>query len=161
MSVHYGYNYKKDLIKKMRIQYAKEIEKIHVEKARLAQIEEAENLIVSFFSDLKDDFIELAEASNNEVQFLQNQDEYLVKMQIHNAYVQFNRKSNSIDIEIGAWNDTDGFLESRVVAYVIPGDKRCLLKRVGKVHDGSHFDESTINSYIRMAFAHLLDPDAL
>lgn len=159
MSVHYGYNYKKDLIKKMRNQYGKELEQLRAEKARLAQLKEAEDLIFSFFADLKDEFLELAEASNNKVYFSQNQDEYLVKLHLVESYIQFSRKPNAIEIELGAWNESENYLESRIVAYIVPGDKKCLLKRVGKVHDGAHFDESTINSYIRTAFAHHLDLD--
>ncbi len=157
MTVHYGYNYKKDLIKKMRQQYAKELERLALFRAHQMQLDEAQALIVSFFQDVKEEFKDLAIVSNGEVIVDEQENGYFLKMKIHQASIQFSRKEEVIEIELSHYNEQEQFLESHVVAFVIPSDKKCRLKRVGKVHDGSSFDELAINSYVRMAFSHLLD----
>lgn len=157
MTVHYGYNYKKDLIKKMRLHYAKELDALHLAQQHQAQLDVAQALILEFFRDVKEEFQELALASGGKVQYSENENGFFLKMKIHEASIQFSRIEAAIEIEITQLNSEDEYAESRVVAYVIPGDKKCRLKRVGKAHDGLSFDESAINSYVRQAFSHLLD----
>lgn len=160
MAVHYGYNYKKDLVKKMKNQYASQLHKLALHRNQQAQLDASKQLIMDFFQDIKSDFQDFALATNSEVSYTEEENGYFLKLKIHQNSIQFSRQEDSIEIEISNWNDKEQYLESRVVAYVIPGEDRCRLKRVGKVHDGAHFDENTINSYIRVAFAHILGEDS-
>lgn len=156
MSVHYGYNYKKDLIKKMRLLYAKELKALAIRRNQQEQLDQAKQLILNFFEEEREEFSDLAVATNQEVSYTEDENGYFLKLRIHQASIQFTRQEDSIEIEITSWNEADKYLETNVVAYVIPGEDRCRLRVVGKVHEGAHFDENTINSYIRVAFAHLL-----
>ncbi|MCK8058303.1 MULTISPECIES: hypothetical protein [unclassified Fusibacter] len=159
MSVHYGYNYKLALIKKLKSMYGKELEHLEFERAQRAQLDEAEDLILSFFGASKDELLELEVASVGEVLYQEYEDDYIVRLTIHENYIQFTRKPTAIEIELGQWNEEDQHAESSVVAYIIPGEKKCKLKKIGKVHDGSNFDENVINSYVRQAFESILEPD--
>lgn len=156
MAVHYGYNYKKELIKKMKQAYSTELKALSIKRDQQDQLNVAQKLIEDFFAEVKDEFSDLAVATNHEVNYSENENGYFLKLRIHQASIQFTRQEDSIEIEITSWNEAEKYLETNVVAYVIPGEDRCRLRRVGKVHDGAHFDENTINSYIRIAFAHLL-----
>jgi len=49
----------------------------------------------------------------------------------------------------------EDFVESMVLSYIVPGEKKPKIKRVGKIHDGSNFDENTLNYYMREAFGEL------
>ena len=157
MSVHYGYNYKLALIKKLKTIYGKELVNLEFEREQQRQLDEAEDLIINFFGASKDDLIELELASLGDVLYQEYEDEYIVKLSIQENYIQFSRKPNVIEIELGIWNEEDQHAEIAVLAYIMPGEKKCKLKKVGKVHDGSNFDENVINSYVRKAFEAILE----
>jgi hypothetical protein len=161
MTVHYGYNYKHDLIKKMRVKYNREINALNESKMKQLQLDEAQAMILKFFEEIKEAFETLEEASKGVVLYREFDKGFLVRVQIETNYIQFNRRDYAIEIEIGLWNDNDQLLEVNTPAYVIPGEKRCRLKKVGKVHDGSHFDENAINSYVRIAFSELWSQEGL
>jgi hypothetical protein len=161
MTVHYGYNYKQDLIKKMKVKYSQEIDALNDSKSKQLQLDEAQGLIFKFFEEIKAAFGDLEEASKGALYYREFEEDFLVRVQIETNYIQFNRRDFAIEIEIGLWNEHDKLLEVNTPAYVIPGEKRCRLKKVGKVHDGSHFDENAINSYVRMAFSELWSQEGL
>lgn len=156
MTVHYGYNYKKDLIKKMNLHYQKELDKLAITRLHQLQLDEAQNTIVNFFAEVKEAFVDLSIVSNGNLEYEENANGHFLKMKINQSSIQFTRKETLIEIEISSWNNDEHFVESRVHAVVIPGEKKCHLRKIGNVHGGVSFEESVINSYVRHAFAHLL-----
>lgn len=155
MTVHFFYNYKDELIKKLKERYTSELVLKKDKEHMQAQLDEAEKLIKTYFSDNQEALLEIMEVSNGAVDFF-NEDPLHIKLEIDKNHVEFKRLDMSIEIRVGRYDTVTDWVESEVKCYVVPGDRKCKIKKVGQVHDSSHFDENTINYYVREAFGHLL-----
>lgn len=155
MTVHYFYNYKDELIKKLKERFSSELIQKKERERLQAQIDDAEQLIQDYFKANSVDLKELVSISNGAINFVV-EEPFRILLQIDENFVEFNRLETSIEIRVGLYDEKIDFVNAEVECYVIPGDKRCQIKKVGKIHDGSHFDENTINYYVRKAFPHLL-----
>lgn len=157
MSVHFGYNYKAALIKKLQERYASQIENIANDKAKQRLLDEAEKTILDFFYASRGELALLEEASSGSVEYRENDEDYIARLKIENCYIQFSRKPQAIEIERGDIDSDNGMTRMTIYGHIVPEEKRCVLKKVGKVHDGSTFDENVLNSYIRKTFSDVLN----
>lgn len=155
MSVHFFYNYKDELIKKLKERYENELLQKKERERLSAQLDEAEQLIYNYFHSNVNELNEIVEISSGVVAF-KSEKPLHISLQIDKNFVEFKRVDMSIEIRVGLYDSKLDYLDSEVECYVIPGDKRCRIKKVGRIHDGSNFDENTINHYVRKAFSHLL-----
>ncbi len=158
MSVHFFYNYKEELIKKLKEHFKTELEQ-RDERLRVeGQLGEAEKMIKDYFDEMTEAMSVIEEVSDGVVRYITDE-KVIAYLEIYRNYVKFTRSDNTIEIKLGQFNEEDQIVESAVYAYVIPGDKKCKIKKVGKLHDGSHFDENTINTYVRKAFVGWFDTE--
>jgi len=153
MTVHFFYDYKDELIKALEEEYSVELEKRKVQKFKEGQLIDAEEIIQGYFSNLWRDISEIAEASNGEIVIDFTEKNVVVYFSIKSNFIKFSRKGNSIEIKIGTLNKEEGIVESIIYGYIVPGEKRAIVKKPGKVHDGSTFEESSINYYLKLAFS--------
>jgi len=154
MSKHFFYDYKEDLIKKLNKKYANELTKVYDERREHEQLDSAEQMIRSYFQQIRDEMEDLIEASNGEITYDEG-DEIILTLTIHQNFIRFIRTSKSIEVKIGIYNKTEDLVESVIMGYIVPGDKSCKIKKPGKIHEGGNFDENTLSSYMREAFGHL------
>ena len=154
MSVHFFYDFKDELIKKLNEKFSEEIEALEFEKNQVNQLENVEKAIQEYFKNVVDNMQVLIKASNGQIYFEQG-DEVVGKLGIMKNYLKFTRKQKSIEVKIGCYVPEADLVESIVLSYIVPGNKKAKIKRVGKIHDGSNFDENTLNYYMREAFSKL------
>lgn len=154
MSKHFFYDYKEDLIKKLNKKYANELLKVHEERREQQQLESAEQMIRSYFQQIRDDLQDLIEASNGKITYDEG-DEIILTLTIHHNFIRFIRTPKCIEVKIGIYNKTEDLVESVIMGYIVPGEKVCKIKKPGKIHEGGSFDENTLSSYMREAFGHL------
>ncbi|MBN2260368.1 MAG: hypothetical protein JW702_07470 [Clostridiales bacterium] len=154
MAVHFFYDFKDELIKKLNERLSPEIEKLRYEKNLKEQIDGAEIMIREYFKNLIDEMKELIEASDGKI-FFESDDEVIGKLSIMKYYLKFTRKNLAIEVKVGYYVPEADLVESVVLSYIVPGEKKAKIKRVGKIHDGSNFDENTLTYYMREAFIKL------
>lgn len=154
MSKHFAYDYKEDLIKKLNKKYATDLTAIYKERQEQAQLDVAEEVISGYFQVVYNEMKDLIEASRGEISYDEG-DEIILTLTIHKNYIRFVRTAKSIEVKIGVYNKEEDLVESVIVGYIVPGEKSCKIKKLGKIHEGGNFDESTLSSYMREAFGHL------
>lgn len=152
MSVHFYYNYRDNLAKKLKEDYADEIIKYKSELVRIQQIDEAEQLIFDYFGKLSEEIEDVVAVSNGSVNFEGPDGDTLVRFAINENFIRFTRRDKFIEVKVGRFNETEDMVETTVIGYIVPGEKKAHTKRVGKVHEGGSFDENTLNQYLREAF---------
>ncbi len=152
MTVRFFYDFREELIKSLTGRFNQEIKVYRHNQDQLRQIDEAEELIRRYFDQLLSQMTEIMEAAREEVSFDQ-EDEVVAKLTLMSHYLKFTRKNLSIEVKIGYHVPDLNLVESQVLSYIVPGEKRAKIKRVGKIHDGSHFDENALNYYMREAFS--------
>lgn len=157
MSVHFFYNYREDLIKQLKSHYETVVAMKQENDALQIQLDEAEEIIRKYFEVIHLELSEVMDASNGEIKLMVESDEYLTRFSIMENYIKFIRKEQAIEVEIGRYQTDMGMVETFILAYIIPGDKKCRTRMVGKVHEGGSFDENTINFYMREAFQDLVN----
>jgi len=154
MTVHFYYNYKEDLISKLKENYANELDQKVSDEKDQAQLDEAEKLIIKYFDSVKNDLDQLNKVSGGEVAYEVGED-FISKLSVRQNYIKFTRAGKTIEVKVGKYIDDEDIVESSVIANIVCGDKKCKIKKRGKIHDGSNFDENTINYYMREAFGPL------
>jgi len=151
MSVHFFYDYKDELIKKLKEHYSESLDVQEQVMKERKQIDEAVQLVDNYFDELERELRDVFVVSSGEVKLVRN-DEALVHFSIKDGFIKFMRKDRSLQIVMGFYVPEEGEVESKIVAYIIPGEKKAKIKKVGKVHNGSTFDENSLNHFMRMAF---------
>lgn len=154
MSVHFFYNYRDELVKKLKEHYADDVKVWKKQVAENKQLDEAEGMLRKYFRSLESELEDVIEASNSEILFLENGN--LMEFKIQQNFVRFTREERAIQVKIGYYVTENDMVETAILGYVVPGDKRAIMKKVGKIHQGSTFDENTINFYLRSAFSEWL-----
>lgn len=154
MSKHFFYDYKEDLIKKLNKKYTKELTELHNEQREQNQLDEAEKAIRSYFQTVNAEMSDLIKASKGEITYDEGE-EIILTLTIHQNFIRFIRTPKSIEVKIGIYNKEEDLVESVIVGYIVPGEKICKIKKLGKIHEGGNFDENTLSSYMREAFGHL------
>jgi len=151
MSVHFFYNFKEELVKKLNEQFKDKIELYKKSENEKLQLEKAEEIIMEYFKELEIELKDVVNASGGEIGF-EYDTEMLAKFFIKENYLKFTKKERTIEMKIGKYDKEEDIVESTIVCYIVPGIKKCKLKKVGKIHDGSSFDENTINYYLKSVF---------
>lgn len=154
MSKIFTYDYKEDLVKKLNKRYANELAAVHQERREQTQLDNAEELIRKYFRTVRDEMEDLIEASQGGITYDEG-DEIILTLTIHNNFIRFIRTPKCIEVKIGIYNKTEDLVESVIMGYIVPGEKVCKIKKLGKIHEGGNFDENTLSSYMREAFGHL------
>lgn len=154
MSKHYFYDYKEDLIKKLNKKYAEELSKVYEERREQTQLDDAEEMIRKYFRIVHDEMKDLIAASNGAITYDEG-DEIILTLTIHHNFIRFIRTPKAIEVKIGIYNKVEDLVESVIMGYIVPGEKYCKIKKLGKIHEGGNFDENTLSSYMREAFGHL------
>lgn len=154
MSMHYFYNYKEELENKLKKVYSKALDELYVFKKRQGQLDVAQNLIEKYYEKLSEDLKDIMEVSVGNIKMIKT-DDVIMKFIMYGHYVKYSRLEQGIEVEIGTYDEVSGLIEGRINSNIIPGEKKCVVKKIGKVHDGAHFDENTINYYMNKAFSHL------
>lgn len=154
MSVHFFYNYRDELVKKLKEHYADDVRSWKKQVAEKEQLDEAEAMLKKYFKSLVDELEDVIEASKEEIVLEEN--ENVMEFRIQQNFVRFTRQDRAIQVKVGYYVTENDMVETAILGYVVPGDKRAVMKKVGKIHDGSTFDENTINFYLRSAFSEWL-----
>lgn len=155
MSVHFFFNYREHLVKKLKEQYETVVKQKKEEQAIQIQLEEAECLIRDYFDLVAEELQEVLEAANNEVKLEYDSDDFIVRFKIIENYVRFIRRPTAIEVEIGRYQEDIGLVESYILAYIITGEKKCHTRKVGMVHESGNFDENSLNFFMREAFGEI------
>lgn len=154
MSKSFFYDYKVELQEKLGKKFRKEIKELEDERARQSQLNDAQDIIENYFKILEDTIADIILVSDNKVQLI-CEGSMIVKFMMFDNYLKFTRFDHAIEVEIGEFDNDSKIIEAKIISNIIPGDKRCVVKRIGKVHDGAHFDDKTINFYMNEAFGNL------
>lgn len=156
MSVHhFHYNFREALTKKLKEQFAEDIEKYRHEMTRVQQIDEAEQLIFDYFGRLAEDLEDVLAVADGSVAFEGPEGDTIIRFSVRENFIRFTRRDKFIEVKVGKYDAVDDMVESTILGYVVAGEKKAQTRRVGKVHGGSTFDENTLNSYMREAFGNL------
>lgn len=159
MSVHFFYNYREHLIKQLKGHYEDIVALKQQDDALQLQLDEAEDIIRKYFEVINLELSEVMEASNGDIKLMDELDDAILRFSIMDNYIKFVRKPQAIEVEIGRFQLDMGMVETYILAYIIPGEKKCRTRMVGKVHEGGSFDENTINFYMREAFQDIVKLD--
>ena len=155
MTVHFFYNFKDELIHKIKKDYENELVKRKEELRKQKQLDEAEEKILEYFKVIKNGLSEVMEVANDHIKYEENE-EFILKFTIGENSIKFTRNQSNIDAQVSLYLEESDMVESKILGHVVPGEKSCTVKEVGKLHTGSHFDENTINHYMRVAFGSYL-----
>ncbi len=158
MSKNFFYDYREVLAEKLEKKYTKELVELSVTRKKQKQLDSAEVIITNYFNILKKDLGDTLVVANDVIEIITN-DEMILKFTMYQNYIKFTRFDHAIEVEIGEFDPLTDIVEARINSNIIPSDKRCVVKKIGKVHDGSHFDENTINYYMNEAFGELKELD--
>lgn len=156
MSVHFFYNYREHLIKQLKSHYETVVAMKQEDDALQIQLDEAEEIVRKYFEVILLELTEVMDASNGEVKLVNESEEFILRFSIMENYIKFVRRHQAIEVEIGRYQTDMGMVETFILAYIIPGEKKCRTRMVGKVHEGGSFDENTINFYMREAFQDII-----
>lgn len=151
MSKNFFYDYKIELQEQLGKKFRKQLATLDEERAKIAQLDVAQKIIINYFDNLKSSLADIILVSNNQIALLQ-EGPMIVKFVMFNNYLKFTRFDQAIEVEVGQFDTESQIIEARIISNIIPGDKKCVVKKIGKVHDGSHFDDKTVNFYIHEAF---------
>ncbi len=151
MTVHFFYNYKDALVKELTGNYEEALEELAKERQQQAQLDQVQQIIEDYFKSLGTQLTDVMVVSDGRIT-LEEGDDYLYKFHIQENYIKLTRREKHIEIKIGVYSRDTELVEATIVAYVVPGDKRAVVRKVGKIHDRNHFDENTLNYYMRRAF---------
>jgi len=154
MSKHFFYDYKVELEEQLGKKFRRELKQLEEERAFQTQLDEAQEVIETYFKVLESSLSDIILISDNKVQLIRD-GSMIVQFKMFDNYVKFTRFDHAIEVEIGDFDRQTKIIEARIISNIIPGEKRCVVKRIGKVHDGAHFDDKTINFYMNEAFGHL------
>ncbi len=155
MSVHFFYNYRDELVKKLKEHYSEDVRDWKKLQAEARQIDEAEDMVKKYFRALEKELEDVIEASKEEIGLSVKED--VIEFRIKRNFVRFKRQERAMQVKVGYYVSENDMVETAILGYVVPGDKRAVLKKVGKIHDGSTFDDNTLNYYLRKAFSDWLE----
>lgn len=159
MSVRFFFNYREHLIKKLKEHYATVVELKKEDESLQLQLDEAENIILDYYQVVAMELEEVLNAASNEVQLDYDSEDYIVKFSIVDNYVRFIRRPTAIEVEISRYDESLNMNETFIIAYVVPGEKKCHTKKVGMVHESGSFDENSLNFFMREAFGEIVQYD--
>lgn len=159
MSVRFFFNYREHLIKKLKEHYESIVNLKKEDESLQLQLDEAENIIRDYYEVVALELQEVLNAASNEVQLDYDCEDYIVKFTIVDNYVRFIRRPTAIEVEISRYDDTLNMNETFIIAYVVPGEKKCHTKKVGMVHESGSFDENSLNYFMREAFGEIVQYD--
>lgn len=154
MSKHFFYDYRGDLQEQLQKLFRRQLNELEHERNRQAQLDVAHNIIEKYFSDLENSLADIIVVSNGRIQVIRDES-MIVQFKMFDNYVKFTRFEHAIEVEIGEYDEMTQIVEARINSNIIPSEKKCVVKKIGKVHDGSHFDENTIHYYMNEAFSNL------
>ena len=154
MSKHFFYDYKIELQEQLGKKFRKELKELEAERTKQGQLDAAQAIVEEYFNILESSLSDIILISDNRLQLIRD-GSMIVQFKMFDNYVKFTRFEHAIEVEIGEFDTETKIVEARIISNIIPGEKRCVVKRIGKVHDGSHFDDKTINFYMNEVFGHL------
>ena len=159
MAVRFFFNYREHLIKKLKEHYATVVELKMEDESLQLQLDEAENIIRDYYEVVALELQEVLDAASNEVKLEYDSEDFIIKFSIVDNYVRFIRRPTAIEVEISRYDDTLNMNETFIIAYVVPGEKKCHTKKVGMVHESGSFDENSLNYFMREAFGEIVQYD--
>ncbi len=151
MSKSFFYDYKVELQEKLGKKFRHELKELENTRFKQAQLDDAQGTIEKYFEELKSSIADIILISDGKIQALQ-EGRMIMKFVLFDNYVKFTRFDHAIEVEIGKYDERSEIIEAKIISNIIPGEKKPVVKRIGKVHDGSHFDDKTINFYMNEAF---------
>jgi len=155
MTVHFFYSFKDELIHKIKEDYEEALVKRKERLRKQKQLDEAEGKILEYFKVIKNGLSEVMEVASDEIKYEENEG-FILRFSIEKNSIRFTRNEFSIEVQVSLYLKDSHMIESKILGYIVPGEKACMVKEIGKLHTGSHFDENTINHYMRVAFASYL-----
>lgn len=154
MSKNFVYDYKVELQGQLGKLFRKQLITLDLEKNHVAQLDLAQKIVLEYFNNLRTSLTDIIKVANGKVMSIQ-EDRMIVKFMMFNNYLKFTRFDQAIEVEVGEFDKESQIIEAKIISNIIPGDKKCVVKRIGKIHDGSHFDDKTINFFMHEAFGSL------
>lgn len=154
MSKHFYYDYREVLAEKLEKKYKQQLLLLASSRKKQVQLDAAQTVIVNYFEAFVKEIEDTMIVSDGNIQF-ERDDNYILKFSMYKNYLKFTRFEHAIEVEIGEYDPDTEIVEAFIISNIIPSDKKCVVKKIGKVHDGSHFDENTINFYMNEAFSNI------
>lgn len=154
MSKSFFYDYKVELQEKLERKFRHELKELENKRFKQAQLDEAQATIEKYFDVLESSIADMILVSDGKIQAIKDGG-MIIKFVLFNNYLKFTRFDHAIEVEIGEYDKNSEIIEARIISNIIPGEKKAVVKRIGKVHDGSHFDDKTIDFYMNEAFENL------
>lgn len=154
MSKNFYYDYKEDLIKQLNKKYAQELAEYRAYMHEQGMLDEAEKHVRMYFKGVHDELKDLIAAAKDSISYDEGE-EIILTLTIQKNFIRFIRTPKSIEVKIGRYNKEEDLVESLIVGYIVPGEKTCKIKKLGKIHEGGTFDDNTLSSFLREAFGHL------
>jgi len=154
MSKNFFYDYKVELQGQLGKHFRKQLSALDLERNRIAQLDSAQKIVLEYFENLSTSLADIMAVAHERVMLTQEEN-MIVKFTMFDNYLKFTRFDHAIEVEVGEFDNESQIVEARIISNIIPGEKKCVVKRIGKVHDGSHFDDKTINFYMHEAFGSL------
>jgi len=151
MSKSFFYDYKVELQEKLSKKFRHELKDLETKRFKQSQLDDAQVVIEKYFNELESSISDMILVSNGKIQAVK-EGRMIMKFMLFDNYVKFTRFDHSIEVEIGEYDKNADIIEARIISNIIPGDKKPIVKKIGKVHDGAHFDDKTIDFYMNEAF---------
>jgi hypothetical protein len=156
MSVHFFFNYREHLVKQLKEHYAPVVQMKQEDQTLQLQLEEAESIIRDYFDVVAEGLQEVLDAASSEVMLEYDTEDFIIKFTVVENYVRFIRRQTAIEVEIGRYVPDLNIVENYILAYIVPGEKKCHTRKVGMVHESGNFDENTLNYFLREAFGDIV-----
>lgn len=156
MSVHFFFNYREHLVKQLKEHYAPVVQMKQEDQTLQLQLEEAESIIRAYFDVVAEGLQEVLDAASSEVMLEYDTEDFIIKFTVVENYVRFIRRQTAIEVEIGRYVPDLNIVENYILAYIVPGEKKCHTRKVGMVHESGNFDENTLNYFLREAFGDIV-----
>lgn len=154
MSKHFFYDYRGDLQEQLSKIFRRELKTMDHERNKQAQLDMAQSIIEKYFSEMESTLADIISVSKGRLQIIRNEN-LIVQYKMFDNYLKFTRFDHAIEVEIGEYDLETQIVEARINSNIIPSDRKCVVKKIGKIHDGAHFDENTISYYMNEAFGSL------
>ncbi len=136
MSVHFFYNYRDELVKKLKEHYADDVKSWRKQEAEKQQLNEAEAMLKKYFNSLVDELEDVIEASNEEIVLEDNDN--VMEFRIQQNFVRFTRQDRAIQVKVGYYVTENDMVETAILGYVVPGDKRAVMKKLVRFMMAAH-----------------------
>lgn len=155
MSIHFSYDFKEELVEKIKKSYSKEL-KAQKEDNRLQEkLDDVEKTILDYFETIRNGLAEVFQVSDGEIAYEEGNG-CISCFKIGKNQLEFIRKDRSIEVKAQIHLKEDDLVETKIMGHIVPSNKACIVKDTGEIHTGNHFDQNVLNYFMRNVFNEVL-----